>query len=171
MLLALSLSGVRILIFHTAIRHTGQVLNYITKSISPVYCSGAWESGPGKDPASGALFASVTNTIDQPTFQKVGLIQVFAAFPLLTMAYIFEVAKLEEFYSDFRIANDTAVLAAFKQVVASVDSAGYMSWANRSTFVKPVSSSIATAAPTQTKSNGFQAIFDTVVSFLLPFLV
>ncbi|KAJ3009940.1 UNVERIFIED_CONTAM: hypothetical protein HDU68_002411 [Siphonaria sp. JEL0065] len=124
---------------------------YASGSFDPVYseyaqkynlpfivseCSAAWETGPGRSPVTGAEFASVSNEVTQATFQKQfweGILSpdIFAAFPLLHSAYIFEVAKQEEFFSDFRVAEEPAVLAAFKSVIQAVDNAGYMLWANK----------------------------------------
>ncbi|KAI8617286.1 glycoside hydrolase superfamily [Chytriomyces sp. MP71] len=69
--------------------------------------SGSWESGPGVSPVTGESFTSVTNQVDQATFQTSfwsGILapEVMAQYPLLKAAYIFEVAKTEEFFSDFR---------------------------------------------------------------------
>ncbi|KAJ3064073.1 hypothetical protein HDU98_000178 [Podochytrium sp. JEL0797] len=96
--------------------------------------SAAWESGPGTSPVTGAFFPNVTNEVSQATFQSqfwAGIMSadIFAQYPLLTGAYLFEVAKQEEFFSDFRVEADPAVLAAFKEVIKSVDQAGYMQWA------------------------------------------
>ncbi|KAJ3408682.1 hypothetical protein HDU80_004835 [Chytriomyces hyalinus] len=100
--------------------------------------SGAWESGPGVSPITGASFASVTNQVDQATFQAsfwAGLLSpsVMLRYPLLRGAYIFEVAKMEEFYSDFRVGNDLPTLLTFRSLVDAADAAGVMAWANRTT--------------------------------------
>ncbi|KAJ3018041.1 UNVERIFIED_CONTAM: hypothetical protein HDU68_011360 [Siphonaria sp. JEL0065] len=141
---------------------------YASGSFDPVYseyaqqynlpfivseCSAAWETGPGHSPVTGAEFASVSNEVTQATFQKQfweGILSpdVFAAFPLLHSAYIFEIAKQEEFFSDFRVTEDPAVLAAFKSVIKAVDDAGYMLWANKT---GPHTSSAASSTGTETK--------------------
>ncbi|KAI9343127.1 glycoside hydrolase superfamily [Obelidium mucronatum] len=120
-------------------------LNFAQKYNKPFViseASGAWEIGPGRSPITGETFTRVTNQVDQATFQQsfwAGIISpdIFAAFPLLRAAYLFEVAKQEEFWSDFRIANDTSVLTSFKELIRIADAGGWMTWANTSTFVAP----------------------------------
>ncbi|KAJ3020434.1 UNVERIFIED_CONTAM: hypothetical protein HDU68_010173 [Siphonaria sp. JEL0065] len=120
--------------------------------------SGAWESGPGRSPYTGESFTSVTNQVDQATFQQsfwAGIIaeDIFAAFPLLRAAYIFEVAKQEEFFSDFRISNDSAVLTSFLSLVKTVDAAGWMKWANTSAFASSAGSSLGTQGSSAVSTN------------------
>ncbi|KAJ3347915.1 hypothetical protein HDU83_001677 [Entophlyctis luteolus] len=124
--------------------------SYISDSIQTVYneyallynkpfviseASGAWETGPGVSPVTGQSFTSVTSTVDQATFQAdfwSGILNVnlLAKYPLLWGAYIFEIVKQEEFYSDFRVSNDSAVRAAFQGVVDALDATGLMLWAH-----------------------------------------
>ncbi|ORY31157.1 hypothetical protein BCR33DRAFT_550322 [Rhizoclosmatium globosum] len=52
----------------------------------------------------------------------------------------------EEFWTDFRVTNDTTVLARFKSVVKAVDDAGYMQWASPSTFKLPQTTTIPASA-------------------------
>ncbi|KAJ3263923.1 hypothetical protein HDU77_009696 [Chytriomyces hyalinus] len=112
--------------------------------------SGAWEQGPGRSPITGATFNATIDNVTQAELQRsfwAGILNpsFFAAFPLCRAAYIFEVAKQEEFFTDFRVLNNTAVASAFKGVVDAVDSAGYMRWA---TPVSKTSSATSTAVAT-----------------------
>ncbi|KAI8831886.1 glycoside hydrolase superfamily [Chytriomyces cf. hyalinus JEL632] len=84
-----------------------------------------WEIGSGVSKLSGATLVA-SNEVDHPTFTKsfwAGILNanVFAQFPLLRGFYIFEVAKQEEdFYRDYKVANDSAVTAAFLSLIPPV---------------------------------------------------
>ncbi|KAJ3389736.1 hypothetical protein HDU84_008331 [Entophlyctis sp. JEL0112] len=123
---------------------------YISTSISTVYneyavaynksfwiseCSGAWETGPGVNPVTGESFTNVTPSVTQAEFQSAfwrGVLNesLMDSFPLLVGAFIFEVAKSEEFYTDFRVTNDSSVRSAFLDIVDTLDKAGRMVWAS-----------------------------------------
>ncbi|KAJ3089559.1 hypothetical protein HK100_007719 [Physocladia obscura] len=112
-------------------------------------CSGGWESGSGVSPVTGAFIASVTSSVDQATFQadfwsEVLSSSLLASYPLLQGAYIFEVVKQEEFYSDFRVSNDSAVRAAFLNVVNQFDATGNMVWANAVSTTTTTTTTIST---------------------------
>ncbi|KAI8616522.1 glycoside hydrolase superfamily [Chytriomyces sp. MP71] len=180
-------------------------VNYVASAISTVYneyarkynkpfviseCSGAWESGPGRSPVTGETFTNVTSLDTQPEFQQAfwaGILNpaFFAAFPLTQAAYIFEIAKQEEFFTDFRLTNDSATFAAFQALVNSVDSQGYLVWANdgsstsstttttstttASTFATTAISAAITPSASPTKSGArtsFAASVFSIFSFL-----
>ncbi|KAJ3009545.1 UNVERIFIED_CONTAM: hypothetical protein HDU68_002624 [Siphonaria sp. JEL0065] len=143
--------------------------SYISDSMSTVYneyavvyqkpfviseCSGAWETGPGMDPATGQRFTNVTSSVDQVAFQQYFwaplLSQSFLdAYPLLRGAYIFEEAKQEEFFTDFRVSNDTLVRAMFQGLVDTLDKTGHMTWASPTSAV-PTTKPVASVGPVAT---------------------
>ncbi|TPX76775.1 mannan endo-1,4-beta-mannosidase [Chytriomyces confervae] len=97
--------------------------------------SGGWQHGPGSSPITGERFANVRSLVDQTTFQKsfweaVLNPSVFAMFPLLRAVCIFEMQKMEDFDTDFRVSADAHVLSAFLEIVNAMDDAGYLVWAN-----------------------------------------
>ncbi|KAJ3027394.1 UNVERIFIED_CONTAM: hypothetical protein HDU68_003907 [Siphonaria sp. JEL0065] len=144
-------------------------VSYISESIDVVYsvyaapynkpfviseASGAWESGSGKLPGTGQFIPNVTASVDQATFQKHFWAPLLNAtfmdqYPLLKAAYIFDVAKQEEFYTDFRVSNDTATRLAFNSLVDALDAQGRMNWADSGSPVVTV-----TASATATKTSG-----------------
>ncbi|KAI9322001.1 glycoside hydrolase superfamily [Obelidium mucronatum] len=140
-------------------------------------CSGAWESGPGRDPSTGQQFTNVTSTVDQVEFQRsfwAPLLNTafLDAHPLLRAAYIFEEEKQEEFYTDFRVTNDTAVRTMFTGLVDALDRTGRLQWASSSNSVAPAvpttisgNASVVTVATTSSKSSARQAVCSVI--FLL----
>ncbi|KAJ3192713.1 hypothetical protein HDU82_003079 [Entophlyctis luteolus] len=156
---------------------------YISDSIRTVYSeyamlynkpfvisetSGAWESGPGVSPVTGESFTNVTSTVDHATFQAdfwSGILNtsLLTQHPLLWGAYIFEVEKQEEFFSDFRVSNDSAVRAAFLKVVDAFDATGLMVWANHTT----ASTQTTTATMAVVATSTFSKTSDDISPFKL----
>ncbi|ORY38575.1 hypothetical protein BCR33DRAFT_425673 [Rhizoclosmatium globosum] len=173
--------------------------SYVSDSMATVYneyakvyqkpfviseCSAAWESGSGSNPGTGQTFASVTSSIDQVGFQKSFWTEVLStklldSYPLLQAAYIFEDAKQEEFWTDFRVTNDTAVRTMFMGLIDTLDATGRMKWANplttttttTTTTTRAVSTAVATVISTTTKSGSFIASLGSSALALLACLL
>ncbi|KAI8616242.1 glycoside hydrolase superfamily [Chytriomyces sp. MP71] len=128
--------------------------------------SAAWESGPGVSPITGESFAHVTNQVTQAVLQQSfwsGILahEVLLQYPLLRAAYIFEVAKQEEFFTDFRVSNDSVTLTTFELLISAADAMGDLEWANvtvRST------STTRTTTSTTTRLTTSSEILPTVVT-------
>ncbi|KAJ3130704.1 hypothetical protein HK100_007665 [Physocladia obscura] len=111
--------------------------------------SGAWESGPGYSPGTGQQFSNVTDLVDQATFQMnfwspILNSDFLDAYPLLEAAYIFDIAKQEEFWTDFKVSEDV-VRGNFTALVNALDAKGRMKWAT----VNPVTTTTTVPATTQ----------------------
>ncbi|ORY50891.1 glycoside hydrolase [Rhizoclosmatium globosum] len=149
--------------------------SYINESIYTIYneyavtfnkpfviseASGAWESGSGTLPGTGQFIPNVVNYVDQATFQKAFWSPILSSdfldqFPLLQAVYIFDIAKKEEFWTDFKVSNDTATRNAFLGLVDALDAKGRMTWASPTKPVvasatQTVAASAATGAATTT---------------------
>ncbi|KAI8617285.1 glycoside hydrolase superfamily [Chytriomyces sp. MP71] len=123
-----------------------------------------YESGVGIGTYAGVV---VSDQTDKATFQKsywAGILSkaIWAQFPHLEAAYIFEVAKQEEdFYRDYRLSVDPDVRSAFLQLVSTVNDS--LIWGNpvgatTSSMLPSISATVATsvtapALPTAAPSN------------------
>ncbi|KAJ3239531.1 hypothetical protein HDU81_005758 [Chytriomyces hyalinus] len=103
--------------------------------------------------ASGAWERDVPSVTDQVTIQRQFWGQILStefldAYPLIQAAYIFDFAKPEEFFRDFKVSNNTSVRNMFTGLVDALDAKGRMAWA--STVASSSTTTTTTAVATNT---------------------
>ncbi|KAJ3238892.1 hypothetical protein HDU81_006903 [Chytriomyces hyalinus] len=142
-------------------------IHYIDDSIGNIYneyavkynkpfviseSSGAWESGTGTSDKTGEKL-TIKSTVDQVTFQKLFWDRMLSTdfldtYPLLEAVYLFDMAKQEEFFRDFRVSADPAVRNNFKAAIDALDAKGRMKWANDVAAVSSTTSAVTSAVET-----------------------
>ncbi|KAJ3246499.1 hypothetical protein HDU78_006920 [Chytriomyces hyalinus] len=95
---------------------------------------------------SGAFERDVPTTVDQVSIQRQFWGQILSSafldtYPNLQAAYIFDMAKMEEYFRDFKVSNEP-VRSMFVGLVDALDAQGRMAWA------LPRSATATTAAST-----------------------
>ncbi|TPX77190.1 hypothetical protein CcCBS67573_g01556 [Chytriomyces confervae] len=106
--------------------------------------------------ASGAWELDVPSATDQVTIQRQFWGEILStefldAYPLIQAAYIFDFAKPEEFFRDFKVSNNTSVRNMFIGLVDALDAKGRMAWAATATSSSTTTTSaVATNTATAT---------------------
>ncbi|KAJ3239529.1 hypothetical protein HDU81_005756 [Chytriomyces hyalinus] len=109
--------------------------------------------------ASGAFERDVPTSVDQVSIQRQFWGQILSAafldaYPNLQAAYIFDMAKMEEFFRDFKVSNEP-VRSMFVGLVDALNAQGRMGWASpraatTTTIAASSTSALETAVATET---------------------
>ncbi|KAJ3159199.1 hypothetical protein HK101_001111 [Irineochytrium annulatum] len=118
--------------------------------------SGAWETGKG---------VSVSTTQDELQYSFWATIlnsDYLNSHPLFRGAFIFEFAKQEEYFRDFRVTHDPATLKGFQSLIAPLDAQGRIKWANLGAPVPKTSTVVTTTSTMMTSATALASVTASV---------